>query len=70
MNAGTGWYPDPSAAPGLRWWDGTEWTSATQTLQHRRATNARSIALVMLAIMAVALLRFAATADVFGLWAG
>ncbi|WP_035874123.1 DUF2510 domain-containing protein [Cryobacterium sp. MLB-32] len=21
-----GWYPDPSGAPGLRWWDGAQWT--------------------------------------------
>src|SRR5688572_23208822 len=20
-----GWYPDPSGAPGQRWWDGTQW---------------------------------------------
>ncbi|WP_434582105.1 DUF2510 domain-containing protein [Carbonactinospora thermoautotrophica] len=26
-----GWYPDPSGQPNtLRWWDGTQWTAATQ----------------------------------------
>ncbi|OHV39901.1 MULTISPECIES: phospholipid scramblase-related protein [Pseudofrankia] len=25
-----GWYQDPSGAPGLRWWDGTQWTTHTQ----------------------------------------
>jgi hypothetical protein len=25
-----GWYPDPQGAPLSRWWDGTQWTSATQ----------------------------------------
>jgi hypothetical protein len=25
-----GWYPDPSGQPGVRWWDGTQWTSHTQ----------------------------------------
>ncbi|EKT83025.1 hypothetical protein Mbo4_029 [Rhodococcus phage Mbo4] len=25
-----GWHPDPEGKPQLRWWDGTQWTSATQ----------------------------------------
>lgn len=25
-----GWYPDPSGAAGLRWWDGVRWTEHTQ----------------------------------------
>ena len=27
--APAGWYPDPSGAPGLRYWDGTTWTQWT-----------------------------------------
>ena len=26
-----GWYPDPQAQSGLRWWDGGRWTEHTQT---------------------------------------
>lgn len=26
-----GWYPDPTGAPGERWWDGTAWTASTRT---------------------------------------
>ncbi|HET6875716.1 MAG TPA: DUF2510 domain-containing protein [Acidimicrobiales bacterium] len=25
-----GWYPDPTGAAGLRWWDGTRWTESVQ----------------------------------------
>lgn len=25
-----GWHPDPEGTPRLRWWDGTQWTSATK----------------------------------------
>jgi Protein of unknown function (DUF2510) len=27
--APAGWYPDPSGAPGHRWWDGQAWSDAT-----------------------------------------
>jgi hypothetical protein len=34
MTASPGWYPDPAAsedaAPGLRWWDGNQWTEHLQ----------------------------------------
>ncbi len=26
VRVAAGWYPDPSGAPALRWWDGTGWT--------------------------------------------
>ena len=78
MNAVPGWYPDPSRAAALRWWDGVEWTSSTQSVPpaaaipdgaagKQPATDARAIALGALALLGVALLRFAASADVFGL---
>ncbi|WP_124390513.1 DUF2510 domain-containing protein [Rhodococcus wratislaviensis] len=27
-----GWHPDPEGKPQLRWWDGQQWTAATQPL--------------------------------------
>jgi hypothetical protein len=26
-----GWYPDPSGGTGVRWWDGNDWSSHTQS---------------------------------------
>jgi uncharacterized RDD family membrane protein YckC len=41
MTAPPGWYPDPGAAagaaPGLRWWDGTQWTDHVQPAQTQQA---------------------------------
>lgn len=28
-----GWYPDPSGAPALRWWNGVTWSDVTHALQ-------------------------------------
>lgn len=30
-----GWYPDPSGAPGTRYWDGTRWAAAQPTARKR-----------------------------------
>lgn len=30
MSTPAGWYPDPSGAPGTRWWDGAQWSAHTQ----------------------------------------
>ena len=31
-----GWYPDPSGAPGLRWWDGRMWATGYDPAMMRR----------------------------------
>ena len=31
-----GWYADPSGEPGLRWWDGSQWTEHTHAQTDRR----------------------------------
>ncbi|WP_037235840.1 DUF2510 domain-containing protein [Rhodococcus wratislaviensis] len=42
-----GWHPDPEGTPQLRWWDGTQWTSATkpralqETRRHRPRRSIR-----------------------------
>ncbi|QIS10667.1 TerD family protein [Nocardia arthritidis] len=33
------WHPDPEGRPGLRWWDGTEWTGSTFTPPPLRPGN-------------------------------
>lgn len=35
-----GWYPDPQGGSSARWWDGTQWTSATQSVATLRASHA------------------------------
>lgn len=37
-----GWYPDPSGAPALRWWDGERWTDSTHPLPDPTGTPAGS----------------------------
>ena len=37
-----GWYQDPSGQPGLRWWDGLQWTSHTQSAQGAAASASES----------------------------
>ncbi len=33
----SGWYPDPSGAPGQRYWDGTAWTEHFAPVAMQRA---------------------------------
>lgn len=34
MTSPAGWYPDPAGLPQHRWWDGFQWTSATQATSY------------------------------------
>lgn len=38
MSAPAGWYPDPSDAASLRWWDGVAWTTHVNPIHPPRAT--------------------------------
>lgn len=35
-----GWYPDPSGAPNLRWWNGVSWSDSTHPLPGASAASA------------------------------
>jgi hypothetical protein len=49
--ATAGWYPDPSGAPGQRYFDGQRWTDAHRaTAGHRKITSVQLAALAILAI--------------------
>lgn len=37
--AEAGWYPDPSGAPGQRWWDGAQWTEHVHAAAPEPATE-------------------------------
>jgi hypothetical protein len=37
-----GWYPDPTGAPSLRWWDGRQWTPNTHAGAAAISTSTRS----------------------------
>jgi hypothetical protein len=39
-----GWYPDPSGAPALRWWNGVTWSDQTHPLSSDAAAHAAAAA--------------------------
>jgi Protein of unknown function (DUF2510)/Domain of unknown function (DUF4190)/Septum formation len=52
---GAGWYPDPSGQPGLRYWDGGEWTqhSAPRPVPIPSGTDGFAIASFVLGLLLV-----------------
>ena len=71
-----GWYPDPTGAAQSRWWDGSQWTSATQPaaqssvgVDDAAATGPnsnRNVALAVGAAVLVVVLAFIAGAQLLG----
>jgi hypothetical protein len=43
-----GWYPDPSGAPGFRWWNGSEWTAEHRDQPPPPATKTSGFAIAAL----------------------
>ena len=61
-NPPAGWYPDPGAESGLRYWDGVQWTDQTETLggntpgqtvQSGQRLSARRLALIAAVVVAL-----------------
>lgn len=57
-----GWYPDPQGGPSPRWWDGTQWTSATQQPEGPPWRPLRNLARALAALLVVATFAEAALA--------
>jgi hypothetical protein len=64
--APAGWYPDPSGAAALRWWDGSAWTAEEHPVTTGGHPRWRRIVAVVLVIALVA----ATTAAAVAVWRG
>ena len=64
--APAGWYPDPSGAEALRWWDGARWTDESHPVPSQRHPRWRRIVAVVLVVALVV----ATTAAAIAVWQG